>query len=92
MNTYHEREQSHSGSGALALMLGLALGAAALLLATPQGRRLLEELGGRTEEWKAQAAAALAESREKVVSSVESRVPPEQEGRLRENLKVKHRH
>ena len=86
MTVFQEREPSPSGSAALALLLGLALGAAALLYATPQGRRFLEQFAGRTEEWKAQAAATLAESREKVVSSVESRVPPEQEGRLRENL------
>ena len=82
----YERPQPSAGAAALTLLLGLAVSAAALLYATPQGRRLLEQFAGRTEEWKAQAASALAESREKVVSSVESHVPPEQEGRLRENL------
>ena len=86
MTAFNEREQPSTGAGAAALLLGLALGAAALLLATPQGKRFLEQFAGRTEEWKAQAAAALAESREKVVSSVENPVQPEQDGRLRENL------
>jgi len=82
----YERPQSSAGAAALTLLLGLAVSAAALLYATPQGKRFLEQFAGRTEEWKAQAASTLAESREKVVSSVEARVPPEQEGRLRENL------
>ena len=82
----YERSQSSAGAAALTLLLGLAVSAAALLYATPQGRKLWEQLAGRTEEWKAQAASSLAESREKVVSSVESQAPPEQEGRLRENL------
>ena len=83
---YDHREYNSNGAAALAL-LGLAAGAVALLLATPQGKRFLEQFAGRTEEWKAQAASALAESREKVVSSVESQPPPEaQNGRLRETL------
>jgi len=86
MPTEYERPQSSAGAAALTLLLGIAVSAAALLYAMPQGKRFLEQLAGRTEEWKAQAASTLAESREKVVSSVESRVPPEQDGRLRENL------
>ena len=86
MNNSNEREPSPTGTGAAALLLGVALGAAALLLATPQGKRLLEQFSGLTDDWKAQAAAALAESREKVVSSVENPAPTERDGRLRENL------
>lgn len=83
---YQEREPSASSGGAAALLLGVALGAAALLLSTPQGKKLRDEFSERAEEWKAQAAATLAQSREKVVSSVETVSPSEQDGRLRENL------
>jgi uncharacterized protein HemX len=86
MPANYERDQNSAGAAALTLLLGIALGAAALLYATPQGKRFLEQFAGRAEDWKAQAASTLAESREKVVSSVEAQVPPEQEGRLRENL------
>lgn len=86
MNGYPEREYQSNGAAAIALLLGLAAGTVALLLATPQGRKFWEQVAGRTEDWKASAASALAESREKMVSSVEAQVPPEQEGRLRENL------
>ena len=86
MSAEYERPQTSAGAAALTLLLGIAVSAAALLYATPQGKRFLEQFAGRTEDWKAQAASALAESREKVVSSVEAQVPPEQGGRLRENL------
>lgn len=65
-----------SALGIFALLMGAALGAAALLLTTKPGRRILEQAGDRTEDWKAQAAAAIAETREKVVSSVEAETPP----------------
>ena len=58
-----------------ALLVGVAVGAAALLMATEPGKRLLAQFGERTEDWKAQAAAAVAETREKVVSSVEAESP-----------------
>lgn len=88
MTAYDERppQPQSGGAAALALLLGLAASAAALLLATPQGKQFLAQFSGRTEAWKTAAASALAESREKMVSSVEAQVPPEQEGRLRENL------
>ena len=86
MPTDYESPPSSAGAAALTLLLGIAVSAAALLYATPQGKRFLEQFAGRSEEWKAQAASALAASREKVVSSVESRVPSESDGRLRENL------
>jgi len=84
----NDREQYPAGNGAgpSALLLGVALGAVALLLATPQGKRLLEQFSGLSETWTAQAAAALAASREKVVSSVEAQAPDEADGRLREKL------
>lgn len=88
----YEQQQRQPGSpvlGLAALVIGAALGAAALLLTTKPGRRLLEQVGDRTEDWKAQAAAALAETREKVVSSVESEipVPPAEPGpQVRRNL------
>ena len=87
MSDYPEREYQSNSAAAVALLLGLAAGAVTLLLATPQGKNFLEQFAGRTEAWKASAASALAESRERMVSSVESQgTPPEQEGRLRENL------
>jgi hypothetical protein len=86
MTALNDREPSPTGTGAAALLLGIALGAAALLLATPQGKRLLEQFSGLTEDWKAQAASVLAESREKVVSSVENPIPTDRDRRLRENL------
>ncbi len=88
MTAYDERQYQpqSNAAAALTLLLGLAAGAAALLLATPQGKQFLAQFSGRTEAWKASAASALAESREKMVSSVEAQAPPEQEGRLRENL------
>lgn len=87
-------QQHPDGSGVTvaALLLGLVAGAAALLLATPPGQRLLAQFSDRTEEWKAQAAAAVAETREKVVSSVEAETLPAPDpahdsgGRVREYL------
>lgn len=78
-----------AGSGvAAALLLGLLAGAAALLLATKPGQLLLEQFTDRAEEWKAQAAAAVAESRETLVSSVEAETLPASDsgGRIREYL------
>lgn len=85
-NFYNERPGPSAAAGVLALLLGIAVSAAALLLATPQGKKFLEMLPGRSEQWREQAASALAASREKVVSSVENAPPPEKPGRLRENL------
>ncbi len=90
--TMNERDyqQNSSASGvAAALLLGLLAGAAALLLATKPGRHLLEQFSDRTEEWKAQAAAAVAETRETLVSSVEAETLPAPDsgsGRVREYL------
>jgi gas vesicle protein len=87
-----QQHPSGSGVGVAALLLGLIAGAAALLLATKPGQRLLEQFSDRTEEWKAQAAAAVAETREKVVSSVEAETLPASDpaydsgGRVREYL------
>ena len=84
----YSSQQHSSGIGVAALLLGLVAGAAALLLATPPGQRLLEQFSDRTDEWKAQAAAAVAETREKVVSSVEAETlpAPDSGGRIREYL------
>lgn len=76
---YDRDPRSQPGGGAAAfaaLLVGAALGAVALLLATEPGKRLLAQVGDRTEDWKAQAAAAIAETREKVVTSVEAETPP----------------
>jgi len=84
----HPSAQTSSGGAAIALLLGLIAGAAALLLATEPGKRLLEQFSERTEEWKAQATAAVAETREKVVSSVEAETLPDSDSgqRVREYL------
>ncbi len=92
MTAYDQRDAAPSGAAAaLTLLIGLAAGAAALLLATPQGKQFLAQFSGRTEDWKASAASALAEQREKMVSAVEAQAPPEPappsaDGRLRETL------
>jgi hypothetical protein len=59
------------GAGLAVLLLTAAAGAAAYLLATKPGRALLGQFSGLAEEWKTQAAATLAETREEVVTSVE---------------------
>lgn len=77
------------GAAVAAALLGLALGAAALLLATPPGRKLMAQFGDQADLWKAQAAATLAETREKVVTSVEAETPPPDDpggSRVRERL------
>lgn len=85
-----EYQQHPTGSGATVtvLFLSLVAGAAALLLATKPGQRLLEQFSSRTEDWKAQAAAAVAETRETLVSSVESETLPAPDSgqRVREYL------
>ena len=83
--------QQHSGGSSVAvavLLLGLVAGAAALLLATEPGQRLLAQFSDRAEDWKAQAAAAVAERREILVSSVEAETLPASDsgGRIREYL------
>ncbi len=83
-----DSQQHPSGVGVAALLLGLVAGAAALLLATPPGQRLLEQFADRAEDWKALAAASVAETREKVVSSVEAETLPAPDSgrRVREYL------
>lgn len=61
-----------SGAALITLLVGAVVGAAALLLGTKQGKQVLEQATLRADQWKAQAAATLAETREKVVSSVEA--------------------
>jgi len=91
----YERNDAQTPGGGLglaAVVVGAVLGAAALLLSTKQGQRILEQIGVRADDWKAQAAATLAETREKVVSSVEAETPssndfPEGPGpQVRQNL------
>ena len=71
----NENQSSGGGIGFAAAVVGVVLGAAAFLLNTKQGKQILEQVGIRTDDWKVQAAAALAETREKVVSSVEAEAP-----------------
>lgn len=83
-----EPQPGGSALGLAALLMGVVAGAAALLLATKPGRRLLEQVSERAADWKAQASAAIAETREKVVSSVESEAPSPAPpgGQVRQNL------
>ena len=86
----HDYEQPSSGYGVgiAALLLGVVVGAAALLLSTKPGQMLMQQVTDRAEDWKAQAAAAVADTREKMVSSVEAETPqtPDDGQRLREKL------
>jgi len=68
----YEPRPGGSGLGLVTLLIGVVAGAAALLLATKPGRLLLGQASERADSWKAQASAAIAETREKVVSSVEA--------------------
>lgn len=72
----NDNQNSGGGIGFATVVVGVILGAAALLLNTKQGKQILEQVGIRADDWKAQAAATLAETREKVVSSVEAETPP----------------
>ncbi len=71
-------DNSRRGPGAslTALCLAALAGAAAYLLSTEQGRKLMAQAETRANDWQTRAAAAVAETREKVVSSVESQSPP----------------
>ena len=61
-------------------MMGLALGAAAaVLLTTKQGQQVRDQIADRAGDWKAQAAGALAEGREKLIASVEEQTAPRPE-------------
>ena len=72
----YDNQNSNGGIGIAAVVVGVVLGAAALLMSTKQGKQILEQVGVRADDWKAQAAATLAETREKVVSSVEAETSP----------------
>jgi len=76
MNPYDNNSRRGAGAGLAALCLAALAGAAAYLLSTEQGRKLMAQAESRADEWQTRAAAAVAESREKVVSSVESQSPP----------------
>lgn len=74
-----ENRSGAGGLGLAVLMLGL-LGAAVALLSTKQGQQLRDDLAGRADDWKAQAAQTLSQTRERVVDSIDSggnRVEPE---------------
>ncbi|MCW3058338.1 MAG: YtxH domain-containing protein [Capsulimonas sp.] len=59
-------------AGLIAVVVGAAIGAvAALLLAPKSGKDLREEIASKAGNWKTHAADAIAEGRERVVSSVE---------------------
>ena len=73
------------GPGGLLVMMALALGAAAAaLLTTKEGRQVRDQIAGRAGEWKAQAAGALAEGRERLIASVEEQTAPAPSGPVRE--------
>ncbi len=70
-----------TGLGLAVLMFGVLGAAAALLLSTKQGQQLRDDFVSRADDWKAQAAHTLSQTRERVIHSVEStgtRVEPEQ--------------
>ena len=76
---------------ALLLLMGLALGAAAaLLLATKPGQQVRDQIAQRAGDWKAQAADALAQGREKLIASVEEQTPsrPESGAPVRERTRL----
>ena len=73
------------GPGGLLLMMSLALGAAAaVLLTTRQGRLVRDQIAERAGDFKALAAAALAEGREKLIASVEEQTAPGPDAPVRE--------
>ena len=66
------------GPGGFLLLMSLALGAAAaLLLATKPGHQVREQIAGRADGWKSQAADAIAQGREKLIAAVEEQTPSE---------------
>jgi len=85
-----EQPETVGGMGLTAVVVGVVLGAAALLLATKQGQRILEAAGVRADDWKALAAAALSESLEKVVSSVEAETSTPQDFSESPGPRVRH--
>lgn len=61
------------GLGLATLVLGAAIGAVtALLLAPKSGKDLRAQVTGFAGDWKTQAADALAQGRERVISAVET--------------------
>ena len=73
---HYDNSRRGTSMGLTALCLAALAGAAAYLLSTEQGRKLMAQAGASADEWQTRAAAAVAETREKVVSSVESQSPP----------------
>ena len=90
MDQWNEPDDSGPGPGGVLLLMSLALGAAAaLLLATKEGRQVREQIAHRAGDWKAQAADALAQGREKLIASVEEQTtpPPESGPPVREKTR-----
>ena len=80
MSQWNDDEYQGPGPGSLLVMMGLALGAAvAVLLTTKEGRVVRDQITERAGDWKAQAAGALAEGREKLIASVEEQTAPRPE-------------
>jgi gas vesicle protein len=73
MNDWDENgSRGIPGAGSILLLLGVMLGsAAAFLLATKQGQQVGRQVADRAGAWTAQAADALAQSRESLIAAVE---------------------
>jgi gas vesicle protein len=69
---FNNRGESSLGVGLATLVIGAAIGAvAALFLAPKTGQQLRSQIADTAGSWKDQAAEALAQGRERVVSAVE---------------------
>ena len=80
MSQWNDDDSGGPGPGGVLLLMGLALGAAAAaLLATKQGQQVRDQIASRAGDWKAQAADALAQGREKLIASVEEQTAPRPE-------------
>ena len=87
MNAWEGDDAPVPGPAGVLLLMSLALGAAAaLLLTTKPGQRVREQIVDRAGGWKAQAAEAISQGREKLIASVEEQAPsgPEHPSPVRE--------
>ena len=82
-------ENRGGGLGLAVLMFGLLGAAAAVLLSTKQGQQLRDDLLTRADDWKAQAAHTLSQTRERVINSVEATGAPAEPDRTPPGQKVR---
>jgi len=67
-----ESEEVALPSGMALLTLGVALGAAAVWVATQSGQKVRLDWQARSGDWKAQFSETLARSREQIIRAIES--------------------